>query len=118
MSKVIALLTIICGAAVGYRRAGFELVPGENTLEDVTKEQLEMLNSDPCITVVGEQGEKAGEESGLDPLQLVDLIQGLDKDNAELWTADNKPKASNFPKGVSAEERELAWSLFLEQLEQ
>ena len=122
MAKNIALLIIICAAASGYRRAGFELVPGQNELEDVSQEQLGMFESDPRISIVGSfdeinaSNEKKGSVDG-DLLHLVGLIRSLDTDNSELWTQDNKPKADNFPAGTSKEDRAAAWELFLAELE-
>lgn len=122
MSNVIALLTVICTAAVGFRRAGFELTPGENTLENVSSEQLEMLESDPCITVVDTEASSGAINSDASKTpsitDLVEIIESLNKDNPGLWTSDNKPKASNFPRSVTAEQREEAWEMYLASLEQ
>ncbi|NRA56242.1 MAG: hypothetical protein HRU23_19035 [Gammaproteobacteria bacterium] len=120
--KSISLLIVICAAASGYRRAGFELVPGKNELKDVSEEQLEILDADPRISIIGTgQAADASKEAsgalGVDISQLVELIRRLDTENSELWTADNKPKAVNFPADTSKDDREAAWQLHLNDLE-
>lgn len=123
-----SLFLVISAAQDGYRRGGVALKQGENLLdtEDFTKEQLKQLNEDPRLTI--------GETVELDPVnedseggnsipperleELVKVIQNLDKDDASLWKQDNAgPKASAFPKGTTAEERDAAWDAFVEQLD-
>lgn len=53
---------------------------------------------------------------GVNLLQpLLDIIGQLDPHDADLWNKDGSPKAANFPKGTSAEDRANAWALFQAQ---
>lgn len=115
---------VVCSAASGYRRAGAVLSQGENLLdaEQFTEEQLAQLHADPRLTVAFPDTSDSGTETQgaveADRLaELVKHIQGLDKANASLWKQDGAPKASAYPDGTTAEERDAAWDAFTETLD-
>lgn len=119
-----SVFLVICAAPDGYRRGGVALKQGENLLDtdDFTEEKLKQLNDDPRLTI-GEavKLDPVNDDNSIAPERLAELvthIEGLDKDEASLWKQDNAgPKASAFPKGTTAEERDAAWDAFVEQLD-
>ncbi|MGH1460997.1 MAG: HI1506-related protein [Neptuniibacter sp.] len=133
MSKHVihAALVAICSAPSGYRRGGVELEQGPNLFEAdrFSEEELQQLRDDPRLTLAEGEGEDAETESDpgnekkgtVDPDRLAELvkhIEGLDKNDDSLWKQDNAgPKASAFPKGTTAEERDAAWDAYVKQLD-
>lgn len=58
-------------------------------------------------------------DEGANLLQpLIDIIAQLDPHDQALWNQDNTPKAANFPKGTSAEDRASAWGMFQAQADE
>jgi hypothetical protein len=122
----------ITSSVPGFRRAGMAHSAGPVTHPDGTfsDAQLAQLQAEPRLVVeimddvaqsdntssTAGQPQKGGLDNDL-LAELVTHIEGLDRENAELWTKDGLPKASSFPKGISADEREAAWSAFTEQLD-
>ena len=135
----------ISSAINGFRRAGVAHPNKPTVYPDnfFTKAQVEQLKAEPRLAVeFGDFEEKKsdqtdpsadqtgsvgpGDVSGdLNPdagenlLQpLMDIIAGLDPHDDQLWNKDGSPKAANFPKGTSAEDRANAWEMFLAQADE
>lgn len=74
MSETLRLnLLVISIAAAGYRRAGFAFNKGENLIEGVSEEAVEVINSDPFLTVREVDGEAYGEANGEE--QAIDVSE-------------------------------------------
>lgn len=87
-----------------YRRAGFSLVRGKNTLENVSPEQLAILRADSVLhlALVSEAPVSPdGESRGLDVLgvgnlsdRIRDAVMKLDKTNPEHFTQAGNPRVA------------------------
>ncbi|MEA1063938.1 HI1506-related protein [Erwinia sp. HR93] len=87
-----------------YRRAGYSLVRGKNTLDGVTAQQLAVLRADPVLTVAVVSETPAspdGESRGLGVLDVGDLndrirdaVATLDKDNPDHYTQAGAPRVA------------------------
>ncbi len=111
-------LTITNTAHAGYRRANVSFEQGANEFDADTfsDEQLAQLKQDPRLVFQGDPvAAKSNDEHSLE--SLVEHLKGLDKDDASLWKQDKTPKASAFPAGVSAEQRDAAWSALVAELD-
>ncbi|WP_420555184.1 HI1506-related protein [Neptuniibacter marinus] len=127
MSKYVihAAIMVICSAPSGYRRGGVELEQGQNIFaaDHFTKEQLQQLAEDPRLTVSESEtdsGSDSTSQGAVDADRLAELvahIKGLDTADASLWKEDQTPKASAYPKGTTADERDAAWDAFVNQLD-
>lgn len=90
MTKINSLslvaIAVLCAMPTGYRRAGFSLVKGENSL-DVNKEQYEALDADKNLTVsVVSDDLKFIADAPLNNGDLEDQITCLKKKMTELTT--------------------------------
>lgn len=116
-----AEFVVISSAPAGYRRAGVVLAPGPNVLDtdDFSEEQLAQLRNDPRLTVAEGDDTDTGADTVVPKrlAALVEHIKGLDKTDESLWKEDGIPKASAYPKGTTAEEREAAWDAFTKTLD-
>lgn len=122
-------IVVISGASSGYRRGGVSLVQGPNVfdVDRFNEEQLEQLRNDPRITLAEGAAAETVETNTGDETQgamaaerlaeLVTHIGTLDKGDASLWKEDGPPKASAYPKGTTAEERDAAWEAFTAELD-
>lgn len=126
MSKTIITNT----AHSGYRRAGICFVSGVNTLEtsDISAQQLAQIRDDSRLVVQGAEKSASGDQANHSQTaqghveqhslaDVVGMIKALDKDDPSVWKQDSTPKASAFPRGVSAELRETAWQSVLDEIE-
>jgi hypothetical protein len=126
MSKI----TITNTAHQGYRRGGVSLVQGVNAFaaDIFTPVQLAQIQQDPRLLLEGiEPGTNSDQTDHGETTQghveqysladVVAMIKALDKDDASLWKQDNTPKATAFPRGVSAELRAAAWQSVLDDIE-
>ncbi|HHC6618075.1 TPA: HI1506-related protein [Vibrio parahaemolyticus] len=130
---IASLVSVICHAHTGYRRAGMAFSKGENTLkpDSITQTQLVLLKADPRLKVtVAEDAlsspsfnePTSGNQSDGDlgnstlPANLVEAIQRLDPSNAEHFTTSGKPTTEALSElmqtKVSASERDEAWETF------
>tara|TARA_B110000211_G_scaffold15953_1_gene16690 strand:+ start:20302 stop:20748 length:447 start_codon:yes stop_codon:yes gene_type:complete len=73
MSEKLLSALIICLAHDGYRRAGFAFNKGENLIEGVSEEAVEVINSDPFLTVREVDGEAYGEANSEE--QTIDVSE-------------------------------------------
>ncbi|MCR9935270.1 HI1506-related protein [Vibrio antiquarius] len=132
---IASLVSVICHAHKGYRRAGMAFSKGENTLkpDSITQTQLAQLKADPRlkVTVVedalssspineptgGDQSDGDLGDSTL-PANLVEAIQRLDPSNTEHFTTSGKPTTEALSElmqtKVSAAERDEAWAFIQE----
>ncbi|MCR9487228.1 HI1506-related protein [Vibrio alginolyticus] len=129
---IASLVSVICHAHTGYRRAGMAFSKGENTLKpgSITNTQLAQLKADQRLKVSVieseelEESNKAGSgnsdsgpvDGGLLPGSLVEAIQRLDPSNTEHFTTSGKPTTEALSElmqtKVSAAERDEAWETF------
>ncbi|MET3999658.1 HI1506-related protein [Marinobacterium sp. MBR-109] len=130
----------ISSAINGFRRAGVAHPSKPTVYPDgfFSDDQIKQLKAEPRLAVEFgdfETADPAGagidQEGALEPeyvssdvepgegenlLQpLLDIIAKLDPNDPGLWNQDRSPKAANFPKGTSAEDRANAWEMFLAQ---
>ena len=130
---IASLVSVICHAHTGYRRAGMAFSKGENTLkpDSITQTQLAQLKADPRLKVTlaedalssttsneptgGNQSDGDLGDSTL-PANLVEAIQRLDPSNTEHFTTSGKPTTEALSElmqtKVSAAERDEAWETF------
>ncbi|HHF3031882.1 TPA: HI1506-related protein [Vibrio diabolicus] len=130
---IASLVSVICHANTGYRRAGMAFSKGENTLKpgSITPTQLVQLKADPRLKVTLAEdalsGASLNEPTGGDqsdgdlgnstlPANLVEAIQRLDPSNTEHFTTSGKPATEALSElmqtKVSAAERDEAWETF------
>lgn len=132
---IASLVSVICHAHTGYRRAGMAFSKGENTLkpDSITQTQLAQLKADPRLKVTlaedalssspineptgGNQSDGDLGDSTL-PANLVEAIQRLDPSNTEHFTTSGKPATEALSElmqtKVSAAERDEAWEFIQE----
>ncbi len=132
---IASLVSVICHAHTGYRRAGMAFSKGENTLkpDSITQTQLAQLKADPRLKVTlaekalssstlnettgGDQSDGDLGDSAL-PANLVEAIQRLDPSNTEHFTTSGKPTTEALSElmqtKVSAAQRDEAWALIQE----
>ncbi|EHR6781247.1 HI1506-related protein [Vibrio parahaemolyticus] len=132
---IASLVSVICHAHTGYRRAGMAFSKGENTLKpgSITETQLVQLKADPRLKVTvaedalsgstineptgGNQSDGDLGDSAL-PANLVEAIQRLDPSNTEHFTTSGKPTTEALSElmqtKVSAAERDEAWAFIQE----
>ncbi len=122
-------IVVISAASSGYRRGGVPLAQGPNVfdVDRFNEAQLEQLRDDPRITLAeGAAAETVETNTGDNPqgavaaerlAELVAQIGQMDKEDAALWKEDGSPKASAYPKGTTAEERDAAWEAFTADLD-
>lgn len=132
---IASLVSVICHAHTGYRRAGMAFSKGENTLkpDSITQTQLAQLKADPRLKVTvaedalssspineptgGNQSDGDLGDSTL-PANLVEAIQRLDPSNTEHFTTSGKPTTEALSElmqtKVSAAERDEAWEFIQE----
>ncbi|MCR9628873.1 HI1506-related protein [Vibrio antiquarius] len=132
---IASLVSVICHAHTGYRRAGMAFSKGENTLkpDSITQTQLAQLKADPRLKVTlaedalsgtslnestgGNQSDGDLGDSTL-PANLVEAIQRLDPSNTEHFTTSGKPTTEALSElmqtKVSAAERDEAWAFIQE----
>lgn len=132
---IASLVSVICHAHTGYRRAGMAFSKGENTLkpDSITQTQLAQLKADPRLKVTlaedalssspineptgGNQSDGDLGDSAL-PANLVEAIQRLDPSNTEHFTTSGKPTTEALSElmqtKVSAAERDEAWEFIQE----
>ncbi len=111
-------ITITNTAHEGYRRAGFSLNQGVNEFDasDLSEAQRVQIEQDPRLLLQGAQ--PVSEIESTHTLEsLVEHLKSLDKDDANLWKQDKTPRANAFPKGVSAEQRDAAWTALVAELD-
>lgn len=130
---IASLVSVICHAHTGYRRAGMAFSKGENTLkpDSITQTQLAQLKADPRLKVTvaestlssatsneptgGNQSDGDLGDSAL-PANLVEAIQRLDPSSTEHFTTSGKPTTEALSElmqtKVSAAERDEAWEAF------
>ncbi|EML0278180.1 hypothetical protein D5E85_13100 [Vibrio parahaemolyticus] len=130
---IASLVSVICHAHTGYRRAGMAFSKGENTLkpDSITQTQLAQLKADPRLKVTvaedalssttsneptgGNQSDGNLGNSTL-PANLVEAIKRLDPSNTEHFTTSGKPATEALSElmqtKVSAAERDEAWETF------
>ena len=130
MSEKLLSILIICLAHDGYRRAGFGFTKGENTIEGVSEDAIEIIHADPYLKireVNGEAyGEANGEEQAIDvseiPEHLLPIVQAMllgHKEQTLKLNAKGVPdiaeleKAIKWPEGcetkLTAALRDEAW---------
>ena len=132
---IASLVSVICHAHTGYRRAGMAFSKGENTLkpDSITQTQLAQLKADPRLKVTlaedalssaalnepagGDQSDGDLGDSTL-PANLEEAIQRLDPSNTEHFTTSGKPTTEALSElmqtKVSAAERDEAWAFIQE----
>ncbi|MDW3137062.1 HI1506-related protein [Vibrio sp. 1288] len=132
---IASLVSVICHAHTGYRRAGMAFSKGENTLkpDSITQTQLAQLKADPRLKVTlaedalssptsneptgGNQSDSDLGDSAL-PANLVEAIQRLDPSNTKHFTTSGKPTTEALSElmqtKVSAAQRDEAWELIQE----
>ncbi|PHM49352.1 HI1506-related protein [Xenorhabdus miraniensis] len=71
-------VSVVNTAHAGYRRAGFILQPGENTLPSVTQSELQALEADPrlsvtVITADPDDDQTGGLENQTNPDETINL---------------------------------------------
>ncbi|HIF5850971.1 TPA: HI1506-related protein [Vibrio parahaemolyticus] len=132
---IASLVSVICHAHTGYRRAGMAFSKGENTLkpDSITQTQLAQLKADPRLKVTlaedalssttsneptgGNQSDGNLGDSAL-PANLVEAIQRLDPSKTEHFTTSGKPTTEALSElmqtKVSAAERDEAWAFIQE----
>ncbi|UTW12935.1 HI1506-related protein [Marinobacterium rhizophilum] len=132
----------ISSAVEGFRRAGIAHSMVAKTYPDdfFSAKQLEQLKAEPRLAVAiipdsaadGAPASAPAEPQGalvpgvlsdrlagapgdhlLQP--LIEIIAGLDPEDASVWNQDGTPKAAVFPKGTGAADRANAWELFQAQ---
>ena len=132
MSEKLLSILIICLAHDGYRRAGFGFTKGENTIEGVSEDAIEIIHADPYLKireVNGEAyGEANGEEQAIDvseiPEHLLPIVQAMllgHKEQTLKLNAKGVPdiaeleKAIKWPEGcetkLTAALRDEAWAV-------
>jgi hypothetical protein len=116
----------ITSAIQGFRRAGLTHTtePTVYPVADFSKQQLAELEKEPRLVVEfvdAPQADPADDSQGAVGeerlAELVVHIGTLNKEDASLWKADGTPKASAYPQGTTAEERDAAWEAFTAQLD-
>ena len=133
----------ISAAIHGFRRAGVAHPSTPTVYPDgyFSDEQIRQLKAEPRLAVEfgdfelpdqADPGDGAAgtvepefvsndltPAAGVNLLQpLLEIIAQLDPHDADLWNKDGSPKAANFPKGTTAEDRANAWEMFQAQADE
>lgn len=130
MSETLLSALIICLAHDGYRRAGFGFTKGENLIEGVCEDAIEIMHADPFLKIREVDGkafsEADGEEQAIDvseiPEHLLPIVQAMllvHKEQTLKLNAKGVPdiaeleKAIKWPEGcetkLTAALRDEAW---------